>query len=329
MIRFRGLLALVAMATAVIFFAAQADARVGKGGSSGSRGSKTYSAPASTNTAPNAAPMQRSATQPGQTSAVGGAGAAAPAASGLAGRGGMIGGLLGAGLIGMMLGYGFSGGLGGLASMFGLLLQIGLIVAVGALLWTWWQRRQQQTAPAGMPRGMYGNDPGNGPSQRSALGGLGGGMGGMGAGGAMSGAGATAPGIQDVSIDKDDYDDFERLLSEVQAAYTAEDLNALRAKATPEMVSYFAEDLAENSSRGVVNQVSGVKLLQGDLAEAWREGNSDYATVAMRFELVDKTVDRASGRVVEGGDRPVEVTELWTFRRAAGGAWLLSAIQQA
>lgn len=329
MIRFRGLLALVAMATAVIFFAAQADARVGKGGSSGSRGSKTYSAPASTNTAPNAAPMQRSATQPGQTSAVGGAGAAAPAASGLAGRGGMIGGLLGAGLIGMMLGYGFSGGLGGLASMFGLLLQIGLIVAVGALLWTWWQRRQQQPAPAGMPRGMYGNDPGNGPSQRSALGGLGGGMGGMGAGGAMSGAGATAPGIQDVSIDKDDYDDFERLLSEVQAAYTAEDLNALRAKATPEMVSYFAEDLAENSSRGVVNQVSGVKLLQGDLAEAWREGNSDYATVAMRFELVDKTVDRASGRVVEGGDRPVEVTELWTFRRAAGGAWLLSAIQQA
>ena len=70
------------------------------------------------------------------------------------------------------------------------------------------------------------------------------------------------------------------------------------------------------------------KLLQGDLAEAWREGDSDYATVAMRFSLVDKTLDRASGRVVDGSDRPVEVTEVWTFVRPRGSNWELSAIQQ-
>ena len=39
-----------------------------------------------------------------------------------------MGGLLGAGLLGMVLGYGFAGGLGGLGSILGLLLQIGLIV---------------------------------------------------------------------------------------------------------------------------------------------------------------------------------------------------------
>jgi predicted lipid-binding transport protein (Tim44 family) len=38
-------------------------------------------------------------------------------------------------------------------------------------------------------------------------------------------------------------------------------------------------------------------------------------------------VERASGRVVEGGRRS-EITELWTFMRARGGDWLLSAIQQ-
>jgi predicted lipid-binding transport protein (Tim44 family) len=37
--------------------------------------------------------------------------------------------------------------------------------------------------------------------------------------------------------------------------------------------------------------------------------------------------ERASGRTVEGGERS-EVTELWTFMRARGGIWLLSAIQQ-
>lgn len=329
MTRFRGLLALVAMATAVIFAVGEADARVGKGGSSGSRGSNTYKSVPTTSTAPNqAAPMQRSATQP--TSPSSSVGRASPApATGLAGRGGLIGGLLGAGLVGMLLGYGFSGGLGSLGSLFGLLLQIGLIVGVGALAWSWWQRRQQQPAPAGMPRNMYGND----PSPRSGLGGLGGALGGLGGGVGAGGAtaGATTPGIEGgVSIDKDDFDAFERLLSEIQAAYGSEDLNALRQRATPEMVSYFADDLAENASRGVVNQVSGVKLLQGDLAEAWRESGTEYATVAMRFELVDKTVERATGKVVEGDDRPVEVTELWTFRRSVGGgAWLLSAIQQA
>jgi predicted lipid-binding transport protein (Tim44 family) len=63
------------------------------------------------------------------------------------------------------------------------------------------------------------------------------------------------------------------------------------------------------------------------LAEAWREGSVDYATVAMRFALIDSMVERASGRIVEGG-APGEVTELWTFMRARGGDWLLSAIQQ-
>jgi predicted lipid-binding transport protein (Tim44 family) len=97
---------------------------------------------------------------------------------------------------------------------------------------------------------------------------------------------------------------------------------------TSEMLSYFSEQLAENASRGLVNQVSDVKLEQGDLAEAWREDGAEYATVAMRFALTDRMVERASGRTVEGGE-PGEVTELWTFRRARGGNWLLSAIQQA
>ena len=93
-------------------------------------------------------------------------------------------------------------------------------------------------------------------------------------------------------------------------------------------MSYFSEDLAANASTGVVNKISDVKLLQGDLAEAWREGDTDYATVAMRYSLDDQMVDRDSGRVLQGG--PDEATEVWTFmRKHGGGQWMLSAIQQA
>ena len=70
-----------------------------------------------------------------------------------------------------------------------------------------------------------------------------------------------------------------------------------------------------------------MKLLQGDLAEAWREGDTEYATVAMRYAIDDRMLERASGRVIEGG--PQQVTEVWTFMRVRGGSWLLSAIQQA
>jgi predicted lipid-binding transport protein (Tim44 family) len=95
------------------------------------------------------------------------------------------------------------------------------------------------------------------------------------------------------------------------------------------MVSYFTDDLQRNKARNVVNKVSGTKLLQGDLAEAWREGDSDYASVAMRFSMIDKTVDRVSGRLVEGSEQPSEATEVWTFLRPRGANWELSAIQQA
>jgi predicted lipid-binding transport protein (Tim44 family) len=178
-----------------------------------------------------------------------------------------------------------------------------LIVIVARLLFAWWQRRHAPAYAAAHPATGH------------AFSGLGGVF------------AASAPAGEPLTIGKSDYDAFERLLGEVQAAYSAEDLNALRAKVTPEMLSYFSEQLAENASRGVVNKISNVRLEQGDLAETWREGGVEYATVAMRFSLVDQMVERASGRTVEGGSSG-EVTELWTFMRARGGDWLLSAIQQ-
>ena len=143
---------------------------------------------------------------------------------------------------------------------------------------------------------------------------------------ASSAATARASGTDEVGLTPDDFNAFEKLLGEVQAAYGAEDLAHLRREATPEMVSYFSEDLAANASKGEVNKISDVKLLQGDLSEAWREGETDYATVAMRYSLIDQMVDRDSNRVVSGG--PDEATEIWTFMRVRGGRWLVSAIQQ-
>ena len=305
--RYRLLIALAAIATALVLVSADANARAGGGFSSGSRGMRTFSAPPATRTAPStAAPIQRTITQPGA------AGPAAPR-PGLFGGGlfgGLAAGFLGAGLFGLLFGHGLFGGMGGFASMLGLILQVVLVVWVARLAFAWWQRRSTPAyAAANAPNGAA-------TPSAHAFGGLASAFGGQ--------ASAGAP----LTIDKSDYDAFEQLLGDVQAAYSAEDLAALRAKVTAEMLTYFSEQLAQNASRGLINRVTGVKLLQGDLAEAWREGDADYATVAMHFALTDSMVERASGRTVEGGSAD-EVTELWTFRRASGGDWLLSAIQQA
>ncbi|HEX3114057.1 MAG TPA: TIM44-like domain-containing protein [Bradyrhizobium sp.] len=285
-----------------------ADARVGGGMSSGSRGARTFSAPPSTSTAPGTAqPFNRTITQPGS------AGVGAPASGGFFNRpgGGMLRGLaagfLGAGLLGMLFGGGMFGGLGGLSSIFGLLLQVGLIVIVVRLAMSWWQRRHETAAAYAGPAAGSGAQ----SSFRSAATGFG-----LGSG--------SAP----LEILPADYEAFERLLGEIQAAWSNEDVARLHTLATPEMVSYFTRDLEANKATNDINKVSDVKLLQGDLAEAWREGDTDYASVAMRYSLVDKTLDRTNGRLVAGSDQPEEVTEVWTFVRPRGASWELSAIQQ-
>jgi predicted lipid-binding transport protein (Tim44 family) len=300
-------IALAAIATALVLVASDANARAGGGFSGGSRGMNTFSAPPTTRTAPNAAaPIQRSVTQPGSTAATGLGNGARPGLFGGGLFGGLAAGFLGAGLFGMLFGHGLFGGMAGFASILGLILQVVLVVVVARLIFAWWQGRNA-------PRPAYAAAH---PATGHGFAGLGGMMGG------------NTPAAEPLTIDKSDYDAFEQLLGDVQAAYSAEDLGGLRAKVTPEMLSYFSEQLSENSSRGLINRVTDVKLLQGDLAEAWNEGNADYATVAMHFALTDSMVECASGRTVEGGN-PSEVTELWTFMRARGGGWLLSAIQQA
>ena len=323
--RVRPVLAMIAMLGALAFVAGGADARPAGGGS---RGSRTFSAPPVTQTAPKtAAPIERTMTQPQRPATTAQApGQTAPAQGGLFGGrfggfgGGLLAGFLGAGLLGMLFGGGLFGGLsGGFASFLGLALQIALAVIVGRLAWSWWQRRQAgayATARGPALRDMQADRP-----HAQSYGG-----GAAMAGGASMAGGAMAS--DNISIGEDDFNEFERKLGEIQIAYGAQDLGKLRALVTPEMLAYFSEDLAGNTSRGLVNEVSDVKLLQGDLAEAWNEDGRDYASVAMRYSLIDLMRERASGRIVEGSQTPQEVTEIWTFLRSRGGEWILSAIQE-
>jgi predicted lipid-binding transport protein (Tim44 family) len=274
-----------------------AEARLGRGGSFGSRGGQTYAPPPPTRVAPQPAqPVQRSVTQPASP-------AAAAAAAPRPGFGGaLMGGLLAGGLIGMLLGTGFFGA--GFGGVLGALLQLALI---GGLVWLGLRLFRAAPAMAGAPAGR-------GPVPD------------LGAG--RTGAGFADGGPVPLRLTDEDLARFETALKEVQAAWSEADTAKLAGLLTPEMLGHVTEQLEADTQRGVRNRVSGLVFEEGDVSEAWREGVRDYATVAMRYSLTDVDVPVGAPPALPGAAPRETVTELWTFMRVQGGPWRLSAIQQ-
>ena len=315
--------AAIAVLTSATVFASLGDAEARRAGGSGfgSRGTRTFQAPPVTQTAPTtAAPIERSMTP--RTTAPATAqqplGAQRPGFFNGFGRS-MIGGLIAGGLLGMLLGHGFGGGFGFL----GMLLQIALIGGAIMLAMRYFANRRQPSYGVGGQSRSYAQSfnmaPANNSSFQIPAIGSGAGFGGQPRGNRPS---------DEIGLAQADLDQFEELLTNVQTAYGAEDYGTLRRLTTPEAMSYLAEELGENATNGVRNRVSDVKLLQGDIAEAWREDGQEYATLAMRYSSIDAMVERDSGRVVSGDDRrPSESTEIWTFVRKSGADWKLAAIQ--
>jgi predicted lipid-binding transport protein (Tim44 family) len=325
----RGILGLM-LCAALAFAPALAEAKAGGGMSSGSRGSRTYNSAPSTPTAPQAKPVERSATNPAQpqrTQQAQPSGAPATQPSFFQRNpfvSGLLGGLIGAGIGSMLFGGGFfpSGG----AGMLGLLLQLALIGGLAYLAIRIWRSRQADTHQADTQRPAYSfAGMGNAPQQRAPMD-----VRPLDVATGRVGEAPSAGGAHDeVGVQPADFEAFEALLADIQKAWSAGDVAGLRRHVTPEMLSYFSEQLSANASAGIENHVEDVKLEQGDLSEAWREGNIDYATVAMRWSAIDYTLRTDTGAVAEGSKTArSESTEIWTFMRTAGGRWLLSAIQQ-
>ena len=306
--RLSALLATLIMAFSLV---AVDTAEARRGGSFGSRGMFTQRSVPATQVSPKTtAPVQNTMTNSTTRNTVGNA--TTPARPGLFGGfgGALLGGLLFSGLFGMLFGFGF-GGFGGMLALLVQVVIIGLIVS-------FFLRRRRPAVAGGAPLNYEAEN-----TARSY------GGGGSAPQGQRSGASRRAGKRDEIGITDADLNSFEQLLGELQDAYSREDYAALRRISTPEVMGYLAEELAANATKGVRNEVFDVKLLAGDVAEAWREGNTAYATVAMRYESRDVMRDRSTGAIVSGDDSVTETAEIWTFVRQNGARWLISAIQEA
>ena len=89
-----------------------------------------------------------------------------------------------------------------------------------------------------------------------------------------------------------------------------------------------ADDLKRKKQ---INRLENIAVRTVDITEVWQEAGKDFITVRFCANLLDYTVDEASGQVLAGSKAdPVKFDEYWTFTRPVGNyPWQLSAINQA
>jgi predicted lipid-binding transport protein (Tim44 family) len=297
-------------------------ARVGGGGFSGSRGSRSFSAPSRPSPAPSQSyggtsrPAPPPAQQPFQQSG-----------------GGffrnMIGGMAG-GFLGSMLfrSLGWGGGLGG--GMMGGggigFVEILLLAALAFFLYRFIKGRRQAAQSGSYYQGSETTGAAYQPPYGSASG-----------YDAAPRETDTEQGLRYIR-QADPYFDEQKFRDlcmdnffQIQGAWTGRDVTPVRNLLTPEMYRTLQTDADRMRSEKKINRLENIAVRSVEITEAWQEQGQDYITVLFYANLLDYVVDESSGQVVSGSKTdPVKFQEYWTFTRNVGNnQWQLSAINQA
>ncbi len=288
-----------------------AEARAGGSRSIGSRGTRSYSQPASPSSQPRPSqPIQQpSAPSPFQSPQPAGGGFLRSMAGGLAG--GLLGGML---FRSLGFGGGGAGGGGGIG-----LFEIILLGGIAYLIYRMVMKRRQ-AAPAGQSGYNYVEPiPHQQPSQLQS------------APPADVATGLAHIRQMDASFDEQRFtDSVMDLFFKIQGAWMNRDLAPVANLLTPQMHQIFQTDIDNLLREHKINRLENIAVRSVEIAEAWQEAGQDYITTLIYANLLDYTTNDSTGQVIEGSKTdPVKFEEYWTVTRPVGGnAWQLSAIDQ-
>jgi len=287
-----------------------AHARAGGSRSMGSRGSRSYSRPASPSTQPSQARQQAA---PAQQQ---GGGFMRNMGGGILGgiAGGMLGGMLFRSL--GMAGGGMGGG-GGIG-----LFEILLLAGIGYLIYRFIKKRREAGSSTSYVQGGYQGGTVT-PISNEYSGNQ------IETGDVNAGLGYIRQ--MDPSFDEQRFNDTAMdIFFKIQGSWMNRDLSPVSGLLTDEMRRIFQEDLDRLLRDKQVNRLENIAVRNVEVIEAWQESGQDYITASIYANLLDYTTDDTSGAVVSGSKTdPVKFEEQWTFTRPVGNnPWRLSAINQ-
>jgi predicted lipid-binding transport protein (Tim44 family) len=326
MIRNIRLLAMLAALLVTTFLAVEqnAQARVGGGGSMGSRGTRSYSRPVAppSQMSPSRpyAPSQPSPlTSPYQQPSRGlfGGGFGGSFLGSMAG--GMLGGML---FRSMGFGGGYGGGMGG--SGIGL-FEILLLAGIGYMIYRFVKKNRadesgynggyNQPGKVIQLNDYQSQNPGVGyaPARDELEEGL-------------SYIRQMDPGFDEKRFNDNVMDMFFR----IQGAFMNRDLSSASGLLTDELRGLLQRDVDTLLRDKKVNRLENIAVRSVEISEAWQESGKDFVTAMIYANLLDYTTDDTTGAVLSGSKtEPVKFEEYWTFTRPVGNnPWKLSAINQ-
>lgn len=122
----------------------------------------------------------------------------------------------------------------------------------------------------------------------------------------------------------------EDLFFRIQAAWMNRSLDGVENVLTREMREYFSAEFARMKQEGFINRLENIAVRRVEPAEVWQESGKDFITVLFTANLLDYTVDDKTGELINGDKlNPVKFQEFWTFTRDTGShTWQLSGINQ-
>jgi predicted lipid-binding transport protein (Tim44 family) len=293
----------------------EAHARAGGGSRSlGSRGSRSYSRPASPS--PQATPYR---SQPQQAAP---APAYRPPASGGFLRsmaGGLVGGMLG-GMLFRSLGFGgMGGGMGGGGGIG--MFEIILLAGIGYLIYRFIKKKREESSMSAYEPESYRGGNVTPISQ---------------------GYQQSVPEVEDAATGLAHIRQFDQSFDEtrycdlvmdnffkIQGAWMNRDLTPVLPLLTDEMRRVFQLDLDRLIKDKQINRLENIAVRKVDIIEAWQESGQDFINTLIYANLLDYTTNEA-GAVLSGSKSdPVKFEEYWTFTRPVGNnTWKLSAIDQ-
>jgi predicted lipid-binding transport protein (Tim44 family) len=298
----------------------EAYARAGGSRSTGSRGSRSYSRPASPTPQPAPSRPQQAAPSPAFQQ---------PAAGGFlrSMAGGIVGGMVG-GMLFRSLGFGGGGGMGGGGGGGIGLFEILLLAGIGYLIYRYIKKKREQSA-----MNTFEPEPYRGGTVTPISGGY----------------QQVAQDYQQPMSAPDDVDtglghirQFDQSFDEtrycdlvmdnffkIQGAWMNRDLTPIQNLLTDEMRRIFQSDLDRLIRDKQINRLENIAVRKVDVVEAWQESGQDYINTLIYANLLDYTTDEA-GTVLSGSKTdPVKFEEYWTLTRPVGNnPWKLSAIDQ-
>ncbi len=135
--------------------------------------------------------------------------------------------------------------------------------------------------------------------------------------------------MSDSGFDTEEFKEIAQdVFFKVQAAWMRRDITSIRNLLGETLAAEYKRHFESLKQKGHLNRLENIAVRKVDIVDAGTEGNEEYVTVLFTANLLDYTVDEASGNIV-GGDptEPVKFAEKWTFARQIGTSnWKLEGI---